>query len=412
MLETKPMRYLMLTLLSATTSVQAAPPLATSPFYRVDPSAVPTDHLDGDLKLLRQALNNQIETCKQQNLSEKRVIGSRKVTRQAWCLDTGRAMLSILDQSKSVSQAFEKARAKFEWYQSEGSDGQGLVTFTGYNSPTLHGSLHRTSKYRYPIYSRPKDLVQITEDGKQVWRRKTSDGRYVPYYKRAEIDSCKSIATVPYGSCDTGDADGSNGALAGRGLELAYVDDLFSVTVVQIEGSGFIELDNGKRLHLNYAAQNGYSVTTPRKTLQSEGVPDEYLTIPGMRRYFREHPDKLVPTLLKNESYIFFDASDNDVPRGVDGIAVTGLHSIAVDLKIFPVGVLTFFGSQKPIPNSAGDDAQGFEPYNRFGLTQDTGGAIKGPGRVDVYWGEDQYAEIASGTTNHPGKIFVALLPE
>lgn len=374
---------------------------AAGPFHRVDPSQLPTDHLDGDLKLLRKSLVNQVEVCRAQDLSAVRAFGSRKVSRQLWCVDTAQAMIAIVDQSSSVAQAFARARAQFAWYQSEGSDGQGLVTFTGYNSPTLQGSRTRTSRFRFPVYAQPKDLVQVTVDGKPTWRRRTSDGRTVPYYKRADID-------VP-------DAQGGPGKLDGQGLEIAWVDDLLSVTIVQIEGAGFIELTsaNGRpsRIHLNYAAQNGHPVTTPRKTLQSQGVAEEYLTIPGMRRYFREHPDKLVPTLLKNESYVFFSGG-SDVPRGVDGLALTALHSLAVDLKVFPVGALTFFGSQKPVPNSAGDDAAGFEPYHRFGVTQDTGGAIKGPGRVDVYWGEDEYAEIASGTTNHPGQLFVALLPE
>ncbi len=372
----------------------AHPAEATNSFERVAPSALPAQPLDGELGGLKTALTRQVAVCMGQDLTAKRSFGTRTVTRQRWCVDTAQEAIQLIAQSTTFAGFLAKARKRFEWYRTVGSDGQGLVRFTGYNSPTLHGSRAKSGPYQFPIYFRPADLVEATENGKTVWRRKTASGALVPYYNRSEIDQA--------------------GALAGKGLEIAYVDDLLSVSIFQIEGAGSILLEqgagSGKKLRLNYAAQNGYPVTTPRKVLQSQGVAAEYLTIPGMRRYFREHPSELVPVLSKNESYIFFDESTEE-PKGVDGLTLTASHSLAVDLKVFPVGALSFFTTQKPVFNSAHDDAAGFEPFARFGVTQDTGGSITGPGRCDIYWGDDDYAELASGTVNHPGELFVALLP-
>ncbi len=362
-------------------------------FKKVTPADLPVLTADGNLKALDQALTTQIAVCKKQNLAETRVIGTRTVSRQKWCVDSGRAMLKLVRTSKTPAELFAKAKSKFEWYQSVGKDGHGLMQFTGYNSPTLNGSLGKNGAFQYPIYRKPADLVQVTVNGKKVWKRKLADGSLVPYFTRKEIDL--------------------GGALANQGLEAVWVDDWFSVTILQVEGAGFVMVKdaNGttKKLHLNYAGQNGYPLTSPRKVLQAQGVDPEYLTIPGMRRYFKQHPQELEGVLMQNESYVFFDVG-NEPPMGVDGIALTAWHSLAADLSIFPVGALTLIATEKPIPDPV-HDVGGWAPFSRVALVQDTGGSITGPGRIDVYWGEDAYAELASGTMNQGGSIFVALLP-
>jgi membrane-bound lytic murein transglycosylase A len=356
------------------------------PTRKVSPSDLPMVPMEGDLENLKTALKRQVAQCESQNGEHKYVFGNRRVTRREWCISTGTAFLKLADSSQDVASLYAKARTEFEWYRSIGGNGQGEVLFTGYYFPSLAGSLAQSAPFNVPFYMKPADLVQVVEGGKKVWRRKNVDGSFSTYHDRRTIDEGK--------------------ALAGKGLELAWVSDAYDAAIFQVQGAGAVMLPDGRRMILNYAAQNGHPYVSMRRILKEKGVAEEYLSMPGMKRYFKEHPEELKPTLMKNPSYVFFKV-DDDGPYGTEVVLSPG-HSIAVDNKIYPMGAMALYKTTRPI--SSGEGVGAWKEFSRFAVTQDVGGAIQGPGRIDIYWGEGDYAEFAAGHMNQPGELYFAVV--
>jgi membrane-bound lytic murein transglycosylase A len=363
-----------------------------SPFHRVEASALPDVGMEGDLESFKTALQRQIDRCKSQNLNAMFRFGNRIVSRKKWCVETNQKFLELAQGATDFSDLIRKARDRFEWYQSEGRNGKGEMMFTGYNCPTLQASDMPTTEYATPLFSKPDDLVQIVENGRTVWRKKNSDGSYSMHFTRKEVDM--------------------DGVLKGKGLEMAYTTDSFSVSDLQTEGSGILKLHHAdgsiERRFINYAASNGHPWIGIAQILRQEGVPEEYLSVPGMRRYFSEHPDQMMPTLVKNPSYVYFKFEDNG-PFGSDSVLLSPRHSLAIDLRVFPQGAVALFQTQRP--DMRGTDVAGWKDFTTLAVTQDTGGAIVGPGRVDIYWGDDEYAEQASGRMKQLGTLYMALVP-
>lgn len=353
---------------------------------KVNSSELPDLPPEGDVASLTLAVRRQLDQCAKQDEQETFVFGERTVTRKEWCLKLGNALLQLAVEEKTMARVWERARTEFEWYQSVGDDGRGSVLFTGYHFPSLPARTTPDARFKYPLYRQPNDLVRVMENGQLVWRRKTADQQYVPYFTRAEIDG--------------------GGALAGQGLEVGYVADPLDAAIFQIEGAGALLFPGPqgteRRVILNYAAQNGHPYVGIAQILRDQGVASEFLTVPGMRRYFATNPEALTPVLNQNPSYVFF-REGLEGPYGKEVLLTPG-HSIAIDPSAFPYGALTFFKAQRPT-----QDGSAFVDFSRLALTQDTGGAIRGPGRVDIYWGEDAYAETASGLMSSRGTLFLAV---
>jgi membrane-bound lytic murein transglycosylase A len=372
---------------------------ATSPFHRIAASALPDIGTEGSLENFKLALQRQIDRCKTQDLNQKFHFGDRVVTRKQWCVETNQKFLELAQGATDFEDLVRKARDQFEWYQSEGRNGKGEVMFTGYNCPTLQASDTPSEEYAAPLFRKPDDLVQTVENGHTVWRKKNADGSYSMHYSRKEVDM--------------------DGALKGKGLELAYTTDYFSVSDLQTEGSGVLMLhhQNGatERRFINYSASNGFQWIGIAQILRQQGVPEEYLSVPGMRRYFSEHPEQMMPTLVQNPSYVYFKIEDNG-PYGSDSVLLSPRHSLAIDLRVFPQGAVALFQTQRPeirrLPGTQGLDVASWKDFTTLAVTQDTGGAIVGPGRVDIYWGDDEYAEQASGRLKQLGTLYLALVPE
>jgi membrane-bound lytic murein transglycosylase A len=164
-----------------------------------------------------------------------------------------------------------------------------------------------------------------------------------------------------------------------------------------------------ERKFINYAASNGHPWVSLTQILREDGVPEESLSLQGIRRYFAAHPEKELPELAKNPSYVYFQFAANG-PFGNDLVQLSPRHSIAIDPQVFPQGLVTFFQTQRP--EFSGDDFSHWRDFSTFAVTQDTGGAITGPGRVDFYLGDDDYAELASNKMHSLGTLFMAILPE
>ena len=285
-------------------------------------------------------------------------------------------------------------RAFFEthfrpWGVSNRGDRVGL--FTGYYEPTLEGSRRRSERYRVPLYVRPPELVTVNlgefrEDleGRRVAGR-LEGRRLVPFHDRAAIDA---------------------GGLAGRGLELLWVDDPVDAFFLHIQGSGRIELDDGGHLRVGYAAQNGHPYFAIGRELMDRGaLTPEEVSMQSIRRWLEEHPEEAGDVLHRNPSYVFFRELGEEGPVGSQGVVLTPGRSLAVDRSFVPLGVPVWLDGSAPLVGRPETDTI----LQRLLVAQDTGGAIRGPVRGDVFWGPGDEAADVAGRMKHPGRIWLLL---
>ena len=207
--------------------------------------------------------------------------------------------------------------------------------------------------------------------------------RLVPYWTRGEIEE---------------------GRLTGRGLELAWARDPVDVFFMEIEGSGTLRLPDGRDVRVGYAAQNGRPYRSIGRLLIDEGrLAPEAVSAQAIRAWLAGHPEERARVLRHNASYVFFRRLDG-APLGSLGVPVTPERSIATDHRLFPLAALAFVRTERPVQGPGGRIE--WRPLRRFVLNQDTGGAIRGPGRLDLFWGRGPAAELAAGLTRHPGTLY------
>jgi len=263
-------------------------------------------------------------------------------------------------------------RSNYKVYQSAGSNDLHKVLFTGYYEPVLNGSLNKTSRYKYPIHTYPNDLLQIKLSSfSDKYKGEKIVGRYenktvVPYYERSEIDN--------------------NDLFFHKSKPLAYVDDPIDLFFLHIQGSGKINLNDGNTINVHYHAANG----RPYKSIGSllikkNKIPKSEMSMQRIYTYLKNHPDEMQDIFNYNPSYVFFK-KEKGGPIGCYGFPVTAGRSIATDRKFFPAAALAFIKTQKPLIDGDGVIHK-WTNFSRFVLNQDTGGAIKGPGRTDIFWG-------------------------
>lgn len=272
-----------------------------------------------------------------------------------------------------------------------------LAHFTGYYLPLLEARKAPDERFRFPLYRRPPDLVRAdlgafrpSLAGQTVFGR--LEGRQlVPYATRQEIE------------------DG--GALAGKGLELAWVADELDRFLLMVQGSGVLRFQDGSQYMANYAGSNGRPYVSLGKLLVEEGkIERDRISIPAIRAYFRAHPCELHAELARNPSYVFFELAQ-DGPFGVDGIPLTAGRSMATDKALSPSGAIAYLHYPRAKWGSDGT-VTGFEEAGGFWCDQDTGGAIKGAGRADLFWGAGERAAAIAGSLNGTGSIALLLLRE
>ena len=299
----------------------------------------------------------------------------------------------IEDPEPSRLQAF--IRQHYELYRSVGSAPEGNVLFTGYFAPLYPGSLVPSETYNVPVYGIPEDLVSVNLSlfsselaGKRIVGR--IEGRHLrPYHTREKILR--------------------DGVLGNTAPIIAWLKDPVDLYFLQIQGSGRIQTPEGELINILYAAQNGHTADlVGRHLIRENKIPREEMSMQRIRAYFEAHPEEIPRMLNQDPSFVFFRIGDTG-PLGNLGVEVTPGRSIATDRRIFPSGALAFINTQKPLVSGNRTIAQ-WVPLNRFVLNQDTGGAIRGPGRVDLFWGTGDYAETAAGHLQHDGALYFLVL--
>jgi membrane-bound lytic murein transglycosylase A len=286
-------------------------------------------------------------------------------------------------------------RSNYIVYQSVGRNQKGEVLFTGYYEPHLSGRLYRDEEFQYPIYALPTDLMRIDLSAfNEKYKGQSIIARYtgqtvVPYYDRREIDQ--------------------EDVLAGKAEPLAWVKDPVDVFFLQIQGSGKVFLDTGEVINVHYHGTNGRPYRAIGSLLiEEQKIPKEEMSMQKIRAYLQDHPEEMAAVFNYNPSYVFFKL-ESEGPLGNINVLLTPGRSIALDRRIFPPAALAFIQTKKPIADSAGQ-IDSWADCNRFVLNQDTGGAIRGPGRADLFWGNGPYAEIAAGHLAHTGKLYFLIL--
>jgi len=304
------------------------------------------------------------------------------------------AFLQLLAENPDPEQLNRAIRDNFLVFRATGREGSRQVLFTGYFEPVYEAGLFPDDTFKYPIYNRPGDL--ITADlslfkselkGEKIVGR-IQGQQFLPYFSRYHIDE--------------------ENALKGRDLEIAWLKDPVDVSFLQIQGSGRLRLRDGSTIHVGYSASNGLGYQSIGKYLVNKGfLVMEEISMQAIRKYLKEHPEKVKDVLYSNPSYIF----SQRVPTGPLGnirVPLTPGRSLALDAKLFPKGALAFISCKKPSIDSHGN-ITGWNKFSRFVLNQDTGGAIKGAGRADIFWGSGAYAETAAGHLKHEGELYLLI---
>jgi membrane-bound lytic murein transglycosylase A len=291
---------------------------------------------------------------------------------------------------------FRYVRENYVFYSSAAPQ----VIFTGYYEPLLYGSRRESPKFPYPLYGRPGDLVTVDQPQFYFYKDqpnlpqikgRVEGNRLVPYYSREQIDF--------------------RSQLHGRGLEIVWIDSLVDIFFLHIQGSGIVELEDGSRLYLGYADQNGLPFRSIGKyLLDMQLIERGQLSLQGMKAFLKEHPEAIPAAFTANPSYIFFQINDQSA-TGTFGTRLTPWRSIASDPRLFPLGALAYIECEKPVFD-AGKRVTGWERFGRFVLNQDTGGAIRGADRVDLFTGHGEQSELVAGGMKQKGALYFLLKKE
>lgn len=287
----------------------------------------------------------------------------------------------------------EQARQFFEaWFQpfEITADDRTEGLFTGYYEPLLHGSRERAGDYKVPLYLPPDDLVRVdlgrfdTDLEGQSIRGRIDGQDFIPYYSRDDI---------------------VKGALEDRKLELVWVDDEIEKFFLQIQGSGQVRLDDGTVLRVGYAEQNGLPYRAiGRDLIEIGALKPEDVSLQSIRAWLVANPGQAKDIMARNKSYIFFrenkELDPAEGPLGAQNVPLTAGRSLAVDPRHIPLGAPLWLETSAPWPG-------GERPLRRLVVAQDTGGAIKGPIRGDVFWGAGKQAEAIAGHMKNQGRYFV-----
>jgi membrane-bound lytic murein transglycosylase A len=292
--------------------------------------------------------------------------------------------LGSVDRADSAA-----ARQYFEdWFTpyKAGNNGHAQGLFTGYYEPELRGARQPGGAYTTPLLRRPPDLVTVDlGQFRPDWRGEriaghAVNGRLVPVESRAEIE---------------------HGALDRQHLAFLWVDDPVDAFFLQIQGSGRVRLPDGTMVQVGYDGQNGKPYVPIGRLLIARGVlTRDNVSMQAIRAWIKANPDAGTALMQENPSYVFFREIAGDGPIGAQGVALTAERSLAVDRDFVPLGVPVWL-----------DADLGGEKLRRLMVAQDTGGAIRGPVRGDVFWGFGPEAEAHAGTMKATGEYYL-LLPK
>jgi membrane-bound lytic murein transglycosylase A len=376
-------KFILLLFLSALTACAARVPLE-KPELAMRPSGTP--FLEDDLYIedYMKALSMQADSLyeKKQNM----VFGLREIN----SADYAAALYKIIDvweATRDREETLAYISKNFDFLEVYGGKKWGEVLITAYFEPVIHGSLKPTGRFTQALYKRPPDLVSLDLEpfdqkftNERKLRGRLVNNKLVPYYTREEIVLKK--------------------VLAGKGLEICYVDPV-DAFFLHIQGSGVVRLEDGKGgekdLILNFAEKNGHTYHSIGKFLD-QYIPKNKMTLKNIETYLKTLPeDQLQQALILNPSFVFFKIAEQNAITS-SGLPATAGRTIATDKRFFPEGSMAYLEFDDPEITH--------RKIRRLVIDQDTGGAITGGGRVDLFWGRGDDAKYVAGRIKNPGKLY------
>jgi membrane-bound lytic murein transglycosylase A len=299
-----------------------------------------------------------------------------------------RTVSELLDLFSSDLPAADLRKAlndRFIIYRASADDGTGKTVITGYYEAEIKVTRTPDAAHKYPVLLRPADLVKTTPamGADFDYGRYDENGKLVRHYSTQEIHA---------------------GALNGKGLEFVWSDHPAQIMLLQIQGSGVLRFPDGDYIRAGFDGANGWPYRSVQKLLMDCGEVKSmsfkdfiaYLSAQGPRE------ERLVDV---NPRYIYFQPRAKDsLPYGAIGSALTPGRSVAIDPKYIPLGLFGLLKSTRPVAQASG---LGFKDFARFVATHDTGSAIRGPGRVDLFWGAGDAAETEASSMKAPGELYL-----
>ena len=359
------------------------PPGAIALQKITDPAKIP-DFTPGSYNLtgLRRAIDHSLNYLSKP--SSRRFFPYGNITHDH-AVDSLKAFKNLVDSGIRGKQLHNAILEQFDVYMSVGCDNMGTVLFTGYYTPIFNGSSKPDNRFKYPLYKQPKDLEKAS-DGRILGRR-LPNGSLSPYPDRAQIENSQML----------------------KGNELIWLSDPFEVYIAQVQGSAKIRLPDGKLTTVGYAASNGHEYKSVAKELVKDGkISPDRMSLASMIQYFKANIEQVQAYTGRNPRFVFF-RNQSGPPRGSLNEPVTTMRSIATDKSIYPRGCLAFISTRLPSISRTGIY---LDPYSGFALDQDTGGAIRAPGRCDVYMGQGDTAGRLAGQTYQEGKLYYLFLKQ
>ena len=331
------------------------------------------------------AITESLKYFRKQNADSTFIYGSEEFS-TGKIIDSLNTLNGIV--KSGTSEEIDRAiKSKFRFFESAEKP---LVT--GYYEAHLNASRTRHGKFQFPLYRRPKDLITanikdfptlagIPGVPQTFAARLSSDTKLVPYFTREEIEE--------------------KGALSGRQLEIAWAEDPVALFFLHIQGSGVLHLDTGESLRVNYADKNGQPYRAIGQLLiQQAAIERTAVSMQTIQKYLADHPEKQTEVFRFNPSYVFFQEAKVG-PLGNTGAVLTPFRSIATDAGLFPKGAPAILSTNFIRAHSGTTET--LSQFSGLVMNQDTGGAIKGPGRVDLFTGEDSQT---AGVLKNPGKLY------
>ena len=284
---------------------------------------------------------------------------------------------TLLLTSKSPQQLQQAVAREFDLYKSVGHDNLGTVSFTGYFQPLYKASRYPTAEYRYPLFRKPNDF--------ENWS--------TPHPTRRDLEGTDGL--------------GTNSII--RGNELVWFNDRLKAYLIQVQGSAKLELTDGTIMTIGYDGATDYPYSSLGKELIKDGkIPAEEMSLPRIISYLEENPAELNIYLPRNKRFIFFEETGGRPAYGSLNVPVTDERSIATDKSLMPPGALALIHTKIPQINEQGELTTPL--VSRYVIDQDTGSAIKGAGRVDIYFGTGNIPKTKAGLVDWPGELYYLLL--
>lgn len=301
---------------------------------------------------------------------------------------TTRKLMDIFSAETPAGELRDILKSRFKIYRSVADDGSGKVVITGYYEAEIKVLKSPDAVNKFPVYLKPADLVKTVPDmGVDFdYGRYDAGGKLVRYYPRTEI---------------------SAGALDGRNLEIVWSAHPSQVMLLQIQGSGILRFEGGDFIKAGFDGANGWPFKSVQKLLMDCGeIPA--MSFKDFIAYLSKQDDRESRLVDLNPRYIFFQPRPKDAPAyGAMGYGLTPGRSVAVDPKPIPLGVTALMASKRPVAGQGG--ALEFKNFTRFVTAHDTGSAIRGPGRIDLFWGAGDQAGTEASFMKAPGDLYLLI---